>query len=993
MNAYKLNSLTLAVLLAVGGFNVATAETINGFANENKSFTEETTVLGNHQSSEANDRYVGIEANGSAVEINHANGALNITSTQQDISGTPSRIYGISSQQNSSLTINGAVNFEYETTSSTEIRVIRAIGGDVTISGATLVDATGADVVTALDAWDGTDVHFSSDFTAELKGENSTQGMQVRTASNVTVSGNVYIDAIGNVGAAIKAMEGSTVTVEGNTELRYKATADGRLVGVENYNNQGGTIRLNGAVDIIVENTKASSNVTQGILGFQSNTIINGNANINVIGGTGDTYGVDVQCNPGLAHNTLVDFQGAETSIDVSASKNASGTSASGSTGAIQFNEGLLRITATSSEARASGITVQYGGTTTIDSKATITVKGPRAYGLLNFAYDDQNKNQSEFGLIKATNTVAINVEGDTAMGVATFVNSAAAREDVARGIFLEGQTVINAKSTDESGSAIGIYMTNENAGEFQAETQVNELVITAVGENGAESFGVKAESDAIVGIHGNATILAQGDNATGIYLTDSSLTLSGTTAVKGDSVGVEADDETEIVLNKDAVLSTNSMQSTGTTTMAEGSKLEVTGTKDGRSVLGAIDATKGTISVGAGAFSISTLTGDDNSLVLNDLANTKAVDIATKTGSLNIVTNGASNDRYANVQETADALLATVNIGTDNTKDQNTIEVKAGYVNDALSATVTPDGTLTNVTQTKNDKLDAFASVTALSAIALRHEMNSLSKRMGELRDSPAGVGAWVRAYGSEMEYGVQNITAKNTSIQVGSDYSIGDWKVGAAFTYTDGESTYQLGSADNKGYGFALYGTWFVPCGAYVDLMAKYNRLDNDFALNGMNGSIKNDAFGFSAETGYRFNFLDDGLFVEPQIGLSYGHIKGEAVKTINGVTLAQDDYDSLMGRAGVRTGFKFPKDKGNIYARISGVYDFDGEMNGQAQLGKACNTFEADLGGAWLEVGVGANFNMTKDTYAYVDLERTNGGNVKENYRWNIGVRHSF
>lgn len=97
--------------------------------------------------------------------------------------------------------------------------------------------------------------------------------------------------------------------------------------------------------------------------------------------------------------------------------------------------------------------------------------------------------------------------------------------------------------------------------------------------------------------------------------------------------------------------------------------------------------------------------------------------------------------------------------------------------------------------------------------------------------------------------------------------------------------------------------------------------------------------------------------------------------------------------MGRAGVRTGFKFPKDKGNIYARISGVYDFDGEMNGQAQLGKACNTFEADLGGAWLEVGVGANFNMTKDTYAYVDLERTNGGNVKENYRWNIGVRHSF
>lgn len=63
------------------------------------------------------------------------------------------------------------------------------------------MDATGADVVTALDAWDGTDVHFSSDFTAELKGENSTQGMQVRTASNVTVSGNVLYRGNWQVGA------------------------------------------------------------------------------------------------------------------------------------------------------------------------------------------------------------------------------------------------------------------------------------------------------------------------------------------------------------------------------------------------------------------------------------------------------------------------------------------------------------------------------------------------------------------------------------------------------------------------------------------------------------------------------------------------------------------------------------------------------------------------------------------------------------------------
>ena len=162
---------------------------------------------------------------------------------------------------------------------------------------------------------------------------------------------------------------------------------------------------------------------------------------------------------------------------------------------------------------------------------------------------------------------------------------------------------------------------------------------------------------------------------------------------------------------------------------------------------------------------------------------------------------------------------------------------------------------------------------------------------------------------------------------------------------------------------------------------------------ALNGMNGSFDNDPFTVSAETGCHFNFMDGGVFVEPQVGLSYGQIKGETIKSSNGVTLEQDDYNSLIGRMGARTGFKFPKDKGTIYARVSGVYDFDGEINACAYDSTSLNTIEADLDGSWLEMGVGANFNWTKNTYTYIDFERTNGGDMKENYRWNIGVRHSF
>ena len=49
--------------------------------------------------------------------------------------------------------------------------------------------------------------------------------------------------------------------------------------------------------------------------------------------------------------------------------------------------------------------------------------------------------------------------------------------------------------------------------------------------------------------------------------------------------------------------------------------------------------------------------------------------------------------------------------------------------------------------------------------------------------------------------------------------------------------------------------------------------------------------------------------------------------------------------------------------------------------------------DLGGSWVEYGLGANFNLTDATYTYVDLERTSGGEVKEKWRWNIGLRTVF
>lgn len=199
-------------------------------------------------------------------------------------------------------------------------------------------------------------------------------------------------------------------------------------------------------------------------------------------------------------------------------------------------------------------------------------------------------------------------------------------------------------------------------------------------------------------------------------------------------------------------------------------------------------------------------------------------------------VTDGnKTTDDLVDIPKGLEGLQGTIESSDSDKPFEGTVTTfyEQGVINGYAEETVV-NGVSQGVKVADNTMLDAYGSVAALTAFQWRHDMNDLSKRMGELRTSPAGVGAWARMYGSEQEYGAQGITQKNTSIQVGSDVDAGlGWKVGAAFTYTDGRSDYAEGSADHHAYGLGVYGTWFSENGQFVDLMAKYSRLDTDFEL----------------------------------------------------------------------------------------------------------------------------------------------------------------
>lgn len=381
------------------------------------------------------------------------------------------------------------------------------------------------------------------------------------------------------------------------------------------------------------------------------------------------------------------------------------------------------------------------------------------------------------------------------------------------------------------------------------------------------------------------------------------------------------------------------------------------------------------------GASSVSNVNGN-GALILTDKASTVSIDKVD--GSIDAGFATLTADDFANADELAD--MVQVEEVTEGSTVTTT--VAEGDIKGAM--TVTQDENGTSSTTSVNGKLDSFKSVNVIGLMQWRHEMNDLTKRMGELRDSPEGIGSWARVYGSEYEHGSQNVEAKNTSIQVGMDFDVGyGWKVGAAFSYTNTDATMDNGTADGDMYGFAVYGSWLHESGQFVDLIAKYTRMDNDFDIGNMSGSYDNNGYSVSAEYGWNLRF--NGLaFVEPQVELTYGTMTGDDFTASNGVRIEQDDTDSFIGRIGVRGGFLFPNNKGTIYARASVLHDFDGETGFKATKGTS-DSFTEDLGGTWYEFGVGANFNVTDQTYTYVDLERTTSAEVNENWRWNVGIRH--
>ena len=398
----------------------------------------------------------------------------------------------------------------------------------------------------------------------------------------------------------------------------------------------------------------------------------------------------------------------------------------------------------------------------------------------------------------------------------------------------------------------------------------------------------------------------------------------------------------------------------------------------------------------GAPTTTIEKLTGTGGT-VTTDSVDNKLV-IESKGQDTSITVKGVGSDLNADAiandktGELANGIIGTVVDGKDGVV-ADIVKAEEGIIYGEYTADVV-NGKAENGTFAVNTSNEAISSMASIGLMAWRAENNDMNKRLGELRNSQGEHGIWTRMVRGESEYGDQGIKNQYNTYQLGYDEKLSvdkRWTVGAALSYTDGKSSLGIGSGENKHTGFALYGSYLGDDGSFVDLIAKYARLDHDFDFIGGigNSDYETNGYSVSAEYGKRFS-QNNGFWLEPQVELTYGHVNGVSYLSSNGAAVQQDSMNSFVGRVGITAG-KDIKD-GNVYVRASYLYDFDGETKLTMTKGNSVS-FEQDLGGGWFEVGIGTNINLSDATYVSIDVESTFCGDVETPWQWNAGVRYSF
>lgn len=551
------------------------------------------------------------------------------------------------------------------------------------------------------------------------------------------------------------------------------------------------------------------------------------------------------------------------------------------------------------------------------------------------------------------------------------------------------GQITLKAKEFEINSTSQGI--TNNGSG--KVSVSADNIQINSGNKHGVISLG-QGGIDLIVNkdisiIHnGNVT----GGGAVLNQKGDIKISAKGNTVVKGDIINLAgATGAINISFNgprsslTGAVIKENESTNKGTTSLgfSHGSQWIVTG--DSR--VSELHLDHATIKPNGNAITVDDINGQGT--VLMDAG-------AKEIGSLTVLNPHSKAsltvDMVQNADDVSEALAKKIMTSIRGGDLLATGYVKEGLINGATVFDrtgkilyVAPNTIMKNTLE--------LASVGSLSINRIL--MNDIRKRMGELRTSEDAPGVWVRYDGGKLS-GNDDLSNEFNTVQVGADTMAGPVRLGLAANYTKGDLGSHRGSGDMKAYGLSAYSLWAADSGLFADVVARMAHVKNDMTIDhSFNGKLNNRVWSLSTETGWHLN-MTETIFVEPQLEATYTYISSDYMTLTDRVSSAKysvDSVNSFIGRAGVVAGIQCPDDKGSLYVRASAVHEFLGDSKITGMSANRISTQQLDGQDTWVEFGLGGNFQLTKQSNVWADVERTNGAVLNKDWRATVGVRYNF
>ncbi len=447
------------------------------------------------------------------------------------------------------------------------------------------------------------------------------------------------------------------------------------------------------------------------------------------------------------------------------------------------------------------------------------------------------------------------------------------------------------------------------------------------------------------------------------------------------------------------------------------GSKVEhfIGGATEGsRGIIQAVDARPITINNYAGHTAIDYEKGvpaaenGKGEVVINHAEPGSSVTLRSSVGALKEQAN-------AEIPGLAENQFAKKLVYTGYTKGEKNLDVNlkldTGVISPTLNAKFGPDdfdkdgramvSDKTVLSTSESEIVSGVKSVLASSVMQMRAETNDLQRRLGDVRMNSDNQGAWGKYIGGKSKItDTAYVNQTYNMAQVGYDTKRGNWIIGGAFLYGTNNSDYALGSGSGKIAGLALYGAKQFNDGRYLDIIAKGNRLKNDFIVRNslgttLSGDYHNTGTSLSLEYGKRIK-RENGFYIDPSAELILSRLSGESfdARTNTGsiVHINSDAVNSAIGRLGIGIG-KEAKNS-NVFLKAALAHEFSGKMKATySMVGEPTTNSIVDLKDTWLDLELGGSWSFRPNTYVYGTFTKNFGGTVDTSYRVDAGIRHSF